>query len=172
MPQYEGVVTGIKPDGRAEVVISPGEAGIPGAPHVNVCHCPSESSRIMTDALNRAGAEVGDVVSVTRKPGTLLKNAGSLLGIPLLGLLLGMGVAGALEESMALAWPLMVLVVVAGVLLGIFIGSVTYRRISGDSLPVVTEVVSKGREACVSLCGLTERSHGRPQVGCEGCIRR
>ena len=46
MAQYQGLVSNIYENHRAEVVIVPEEAGIVGAQNVNVCHSPTGSSSV------------------------------------------------------------------------------------------------------------------------------
>jgi hypothetical protein len=92
MAAYEGLVAGLKDNGRAEVIIQPGNSGVPGVPEeVNsrFCHCATGGSTIRIDVENRAGAEVGDWVLVNRERGVLKRNAGALLGIPGMAAILG-----------------------------------------------------------------------------------
>jgi len=101
MPCNEGFVATLKENGRAEVVIRPESAGIPGPSNrVNrhVCHCATGGSTVMIEALNGVGAEVGDYVSVRREASGLVKNAVCLLGVPLVGLILGIILAALLNS--------------------------------------------------------------------------
>ncbi|MBW1790029.1 MAG: SoxR reducing system RseC family protein, partial [Deltaproteobacteria bacterium] len=109
MPRHEGIVTCVKEDGSAQVYIKPGESGIPGAPDANVCHCATESSNIFIEAVNSAGASSGDRVSVYLKASVLIRNAVTLIAIPLagtlLGILLGMGLNDGVWKTSAAAAP-------------------------------------------------------------------
>jgi hypothetical protein len=81
MPRYEGHIACLKEDGRAEVIIEPGNTGVPGAsPKINrrVCHCVTDGSNLKIEAFNRAGAGVGDQVSVGLETSGLVKNAVAL----------------------------------------------------------------------------------------------
>ena len=79
MPVYEGVVENINENG-ARVVIRPDSQCIPGAPGVSkrVCHCATDGSTLKIDALNSVNAGEGDWVSVSVRPGALMKNAGTV----------------------------------------------------------------------------------------------
>jgi hypothetical protein len=154
MPQYEGFVASLKGNGRAEVIIGPGKPCIPGAPEVSekACHCPTDSSNVTIEALNRAGARPGDLVSVWRSPAALLKNAAILLGIPTIGLISGIVAGVILDQGFAVHTSGAVLVV-AGLLLGIIVAVLRYRRVSADNLPVITRIIKTRLEMAASSNG-------------------
>lgn len=155
MPQYEGFVACIKGDGRAEVIIGPGRPCIPGAPEVSrkVCHCATDSSSVTIEALNRAGAGPGDLVSVKRSSAALLKNVAILLGGPAIGLISGI-VAGMILNQRPAVHPIgAVLVAAAGLLLGIIVAVVRYRRVSDDNLPVITRIIKTRLKMAASSNG-------------------
>lgn len=155
MPQYEGFVASIKGDGKAEVIIRPGNQSIPGAPKGSkkVCHCPTDSSSVTVEALNRAGARVGDVVSISRNPQALMKNAAILLGIPAIGLISGI-VAGVILNQTFAVHPIGALAVAAaGLLLGIIVAVLRYRRVSADNLPLITRIIKTRLEMAASSNG-------------------
>lgn len=166
MPRYEAFVTGNGRDGLADVVIQPGCAGIPGAPNVNVCHAPTGSSRISARAVNEIGASAGDLVMITSKSGAFLKNAAILIGFPLIGLLAGL-IAGAAIESWS-GWGT-ALAVAAGLLLGIGIAAILYRKTAGDTPLIITEVLARGVGGSASFRN-AEGSTGSGQ-GCSACVR-
>ncbi len=171
MPHYEGLVTSLKEDGKAEVVIQPGSMGIPGAsPQVNrrVCHCATDGSTITIEALNRVGAGVGDRVFVSRDTSGLIKNASVLLGIPLLGLCAGIVLAAVITHGFAFHVTGGIVAVAASFLLGIVIGVSVFRRVSAGSWPVIDQIV-KTRLGAASMSG--ENRCARESVGrsCDGC---
>jgi len=144
MPKYEGLVERVTNDEEAEVLIKPGAQGIVGAPEVSkkVCHSASDGSFVRTETLNKAGAQVGDWVAVTHKPGVLLKNCLTLLGIPVAGGIVGLVVGMASGGGMAMFGA-------AGVVLGI-VGGVAIYRSSGKNIPMITRVI-KSREELASF---------------------
>jgi hypothetical protein len=161
---YEAVVTGLLPNGKAEVLIQPDKPGIPNAPAISarVCHCASNSSMVRIEALNRAEAEVGDWVSVSHKTADIMKNVCSLIGTPLAGLIAGVAL-GNLWGGTALAISCLV-----GTLLGIVIGVLAYRRLSKNNLPVIERVIQSRKELAAMYTGRSNA--GKDQVGCqEGC---
>ena len=101
MPEYEGFVASLKEDGKAEVIVRPETSGIVGAPGASkkVCHCASSSSQVTMEALNPVQAAVGDRVAVRVDASLLLRNAGALIGMPVLALALGWAVSFLIPES-------------------------------------------------------------------------
>jgi len=171
MPQNEGLVTTLKGDGKAEVVIQPVSSGIPGASRrVNrhVCHCATNGSTITFEALNRVGADIGDVVSVSRDTSGLVKNAAVLLGIPGICLMIGITLATILYH--VFVFPMIGGVGVAAgcLLIGIFLGVLLFRRMATDNLPVIDRIVRTRVEAA---SGHDENAFciGPDQRTCNGC---
>ena len=170
MPQHEGFVAGIKENGKAEVVIQPDNAGISGAPQLKdiVCHCATDGSTITIELLNRAGAGVGDWVSITQRPGALMKNAAILLGIPVVGLLAGIAVASIITHGFASHITGGILVPTAGLLLGIIIGVITFRRVSTNSQPSIDYIIRTRLEAA-SLLDKNQSPLQNRDRSCESC---
>ncbi|MFO7600363.1 MAG: SoxR reducing system RseC family protein [Candidatus Desulfacyla sp.] len=147
MPTNEGFVATLRKDGKAEVVIQPVSSGIPGAsPWVNrhVCHCATEGSTLTIEALNRVGAEVGDYVAVFRDRSGLLRNAASLLGIPVMGLLGGIILAGFLTDGFSFRIAGGMIAMAASLFSGIGIGVLVFRRVSAGNPPVIEQIIEKG----------------------------
>lgn len=148
MAQYDAVVTSLLPNGRAEIVIRPDKPGIPDAPEISrrVCHCATDGSMVRTEALNRADAQVGDWVSVYRKPGVVMKNVAALIGFPLAGVIAGTMLGSALgKAAMAIA-------ALGGGLLGIVLGVRYYRHLSEENLMVIDRVI-RSREELAAFSG-------------------
>jgi len=143
MSLYEGVVASLRADGKAEVVIRPGKPGIPGAPELTekVCHCATNGSIVRIEALNRAGAGVGDWVLLDRRAGVLMKNAVALLGSPVIGGLSGLAAGAIFFDGFALSVTAMVVSATVGLLLGVIIGGVIYRRVSADDQTVIRRII-------------------------------
>ena len=142
MSASEGFVISVSEDGNAKVVIYTDQPGIPGAPEVNVCdQCSECTSKITVDVSNIAGALVGDQVSVAHKPGALKRSVRNLLGIPLIGLILGLAAGMALDQFMAVDAIGLTLVAAAGLFPGIIIGIRIQNRIWGDALPFINRIV-------------------------------
>lgn len=161
MAQYEAVVASLLPNGRAEIVIRPNKPGIPDAPEISerVCHCATNNSAVRTDAVNEAGALVGDWVAVSRRSSNVAKNVIFLIGIPLAG-----GVGGAISGR-TLGGGLMALMALAGTLIGIALGIMFYRRLSGENLLVIDRVIKSGKEIAAG-----GRDRSGCQAGCDGCV--
>lgn len=154
MSQYEGFVVSLKQNGKADVIIQPGKPSIPGAPEVSkrVCHCATDGSTVIVEALNRVGSGVGDLVSVSRTPGALMKSAATLLGLPAMGLILGIAVAVFLNQRLGVNEAGAVFVAVAGLVLGGIIAWVSYRRmaVNDQFTPVITRIIKRSAKRAVS----------------------
>lgn len=138
----EGVVTQIRPNGTAQVVIQQDPGGcIPGAPGVNHCHCAGCSASITVEALNRADASVGDLVRVSHEPGAVLRSAGALIGIPLLGLIVGVSIGSILYQRLLVQGLVAFLMGGAFFVAGIAVGAFVRRRDALEKQPIVTEIM-------------------------------
>lgn len=144
MPQYIGIVKGIPGEGEAEVLILPEHPGILGAPNLDVCHHASKGSSVTVMAINRVSAQKDDLISLGRMAGSPLKNAGALLGIPLVGLGLGLLAGVLLWESYDISLLALLLWASVGLFAGAFFGVFLYRRISGDVRLIVNGVIHRG----------------------------
>jgi hypothetical protein len=175
MAQYQGLVSNIYENHRAEVVIVREEAGIVGAPNVNVCHSPTGSSRIRAKALNTAGAKTGDLVSLSRRSGELLKNAGILLGLPFAGLVSGTVCSLLLKVYRNGSWDFAVSMACFGLFLGIAAGVMIHRKTSKDNPLIITRVIKRGSDLSATFC-TQKMGSGRQNPfrgsGCDACLGR
>ena len=148
MPKHVGFVASLKENDKADVIIRPGTPGIPNAPEVSkkVCHIPTDGSTVNVEAWNRAGAQVGDRVSISQSPGILTKNAATLLGIPGIGLILGIVAGVVVYQRFGLHPTVSVIVGAAVLLLANIIAAIRYRQRSADNLPVITRIIKTRKE--------------------------
>ncbi len=165
MAQYEGLVTGLLPNGRAEIMIRPDKPGIIDAPEISerVCHCATDSSTIRLEAFNRAGAMVGDWVQVSRESTFFLKNAGALFGFPLAG-----AAAGA-ALGRALGGTAMIYLALSASLLGLVLGVLFYRHRSAQNLPMIDRILQSRDEIAGRIAAAGKDSSGC-QEGCSRCM--
>ena len=167
---YEGIVATLKENGKADVVIQPSGAGVHGASkavNARVCHCATAASSITIEALNSAGAAVGDRVSVMRDSSTLLKNCGILLGIPLAGLIIGLILNSLLSTAglaAAIAFPLIALALAIA----------WYRKSSAGSDPVIDRILQVAEKTGPELCGgiFPMKNQGGSCDACSGPVPR
>lgn len=173
MPDHEGFVARLTADGKAEVIIRPGMPGIPNAPEVSakVCHCATDGSTVRIEALNRAGAGVGDWVSVSHDSGILMKNVAALLGIPALGGISGLAAGAVFTGGFAVHLTNAIIFAAAGLFLGIIIGAVVYRRLSPHNQPVISRVI-RTRTETASLFNTNQSCSQNEDVSCQSCIQR
>ena len=170
MPQYEGFVAGLKEKNmKAEVVIQPGNAGIPGAPQLKdiVCHCATDGSTITIEVLNKEGAGVGDWVSVSRNTTAMIRNAAALLGIPLIGIIVGIILATFLTDGFSFRILVGIVAMAACLLLGITIGVLIFRQISTVNQPVIDRIVKTRLE--IASIGDGKCLLEKPDSKCDGC---
>lgn len=153
MPEYEGFIASLKEDGKAEVIVQPETSGIIGAPGVSkkVCHCASSSSQVPLEALNPLHAAVGDRVAVRVDASLLLRNAGVLIGMPVLALALGWAVSFLIPESELLGVPIKFLCLFCSLPLGIAAGVLLYRHWSRRNLPSISRIIRTRKEMASSF---------------------
>jgi Positive regulator of sigma(E), RseC/MucC len=174
MPTYEGLVTGVEVDGRAEVVIQPISSGIPGAsPGVNrrVCHCATDGSTITIEALNSAGAGAGDRVLVSLETSGRAKNAAALLGIPFIGLIAGIVLAVFITHGFAFHMTGGIVAIAAFFLPGIVGGVSVFKRLSAGVQPVIDRIVKTKVEGD-SIAGKNRCAGENISSICDGCSGR
>jgi len=153
MPEYEGYIASLKEDGKAEVIVQPETSGIVGAPGVSkkVCHCVSSSSQVSMEALNPVRAAVGDRVAVRVDASLLLRNAGAVIGVPVLALALGWAVSFFTPETELLGVPVRFVCLFCSLPLGIAAGVLLYRRWARMNLPSISRIVRTRQEMASSF---------------------
>ncbi|UCD80952.1 MAG: SoxR reducing system RseC family protein, partial [Desulfobacterales bacterium] len=86
MAQKKGRVTSISEDDWAMVVTEKGDA-CSNCESAQFCHSLADCSKMETRVLNQAGAEVGDMVSISLSSTAVLKSALIIYILPTLSLL-------------------------------------------------------------------------------------
>jgi sigma-E factor negative regulatory protein RseC len=146
MAQKKGRVTGIGKDGWAMVVTERGDA-CSNCESAQFCHSLADCSRLETPVLNRAGAEVGDTVSITLSSGSVFKSALILYILPIVTLLFGaVGGAGLHkqlgigENGAAIGFGFV------GLILGFAIARLISKLKTTESklTPVITRIIKPG----------------------------
>jgi YHS domain-containing protein/positive regulator of sigma E activity len=167
MKQAQGMVTAIGEDGKAKVAIQTDDT-LPGcSSRTEHCHCSAPPSLVIKVS-NKAGAGVGDNVSVLFKSGAVLKSVLILLGIPLIGILAGvvLGENSGLSQGGAFA---------AGTACFAFaalLAFMTYKHFSSDIQPYIDHVIAVRRAvrgAVDPVCGMeVEPAKAAGKVDYEG----
>jgi sigma-E factor negative regulatory protein RseC len=149
MAQEKGLVTSIREDGWARVVTDRRDAcGDCRASHC--CASFGSSSEMVIKALNRAGAGVGDLVSITLNSGTVIKGAAILYLIPVAGLMSGAIMGAGLSERLPFSETgAVTLLSFGGLILGFIITALISRRMSarGRLTPVITRIIKPALKA-------------------------
>ena len=143
MAQEQSVVASIREDGWAKVVTERRDAcGDCAASHC--CASLGSGSEMVTKALNRTGAGVDDLVSITLSSGTVVKGAAILYLIPVAGLMSGVVTGAGLSERLPISETgAVALLGFAGLILGFIITGLISRRMSASSrlTPVITRII-------------------------------
>jgi sigma-E factor negative regulatory protein RseC len=149
MAQEQGLVTSIREDGWARVVTDRRDAcGDCGASHC--CVSFGSNTEMVVKALNRAGAGVGDLVSIALSSGTVLKGAAVLYLIPLAGLMSGAVTGAGLSGRLPISETGAITVLgFGGLILGLIITALISRRMSARRrlTPVITRIIKPALEA-------------------------
>jgi YHS domain-containing protein/positive regulator of sigma E activity len=142
MKQAEGMVTALTKDGKAQVAIRTDDT-LPGcSARTEHCHCSEGTSSLVIKVSNRAGAGVGDNVSVLFKSGAVLKSVLILLGIPMIGILVGAILGSSLYENSRLSQEGAFLAGAACFGFALLLAFIIYRQFSEDVQPYITQVIA------------------------------
>jgi YHS domain-containing protein/positive regulator of sigma E activity len=151
MSESEGIVVDASEDGKAKVLLEASDPCIHCGEDLQVCNCSGGSSRIIVRALNSVGASVGDLVSISHKPGALLKSITIFLVIPAVGLITGLVISAILNQRYAVGPNITVLLAATGLLVGTAISVLSYKRVSADIQPFISHVIRTGLKIPSSL---------------------
>jgi YHS domain-containing protein len=143
MKQVRGIVTAMADEGKVRVSILTDDT-LPGcSSRTEHCHhCSEGTSSVVIKVSNRAGAGVGDHVSVLFKSGAVFKSVVILLGIPMIGILVGAILGNSLYESSRVSQEGAFLVGAACFGFALILSFMTYRRFSGDLQPYIDQVIA------------------------------
>jgi len=143
MKQTEGIVTAIAEGEKARVAIRTDNA-LPGcSSKTEHCHhCSEGTSSLVIKVSNKAGAGVGDNVSVLFKSGAVFKSVLILLGIPMIGILVGAFLGNSLYDSSRLSQGGALLAGAAFFVLALLLAVMVYRHFSEDIQPYIDRVIA------------------------------
>ena len=151
MWESEGIVMDASEDGKAKVLLEASEPCIHCAEEIEVCNCSGGSSRVIVRAMNSVGASVGDLVAINHRPGALIKSITIFLVIPIMGLITGLVISTILNQGDTAGVSATAILAAAGLVVGIGISVLTYRRVSADIQPFISQVIRTGLEIPSSL---------------------
>ena len=142
MKQAEGIVTAFTKDGKVQVAIRTDDT-LPGcSSRTEHCHCSEGPSSLVIQVPNRAGAGVGDNVSVLFKSGAVLKSVLILLGIPMMGILAGGILGNFLYETSRLSQGGAFVAGTVCLGVAVLIAFTIYRHFSEDIQPYIDRVIA------------------------------
>jgi YHS domain-containing protein len=107
--------------------------------------------------LNRAGAKVGDLVSISLSSGTVIKGALVVYMIPLVGLMSGALMGASLNQRLPISETGAVAIFgIAGLILGFIITALLSRWMSAHNrlTPVITRIIKPGVQIPESLTAI------------------
>lgn len=151
MSESEGIVVDAAENGKVKVLLEASDPCIHCAEDLEVCNCSGGSSKVIIKALNSVGASVGDLVSISHRPGALIKSIAIFLVIPLVSLITGLLISAIIGQRSFFGLNSTVLLASAGLLVGILISVFTYRRVSDDIQPYISRVIRTGLQIPSSL---------------------
>lgn len=147
MKESRGYVKHKDAGATAQVMIRRGERAEACTSHAEQCHCKEEGDALVLKADNRAGANVGDYVSVVFKPGAVLKSLLVLIGLPSVGILAGLVAGTMLSEKSAAPSHHAFFVGVACFALSVLTAVLIYRGIGSQLRPFIDRVIVPGAGA-------------------------
>jgi YHS domain-containing protein/positive regulator of sigma E activity len=158
MKQAQGIVTEIAEQGKAKVAILTDDT-LPGcSSRSEPCHgCSDGTSSLVIKVANRAGAGVGDSVSVLFKAGAVLKSILILLGIPMTGILVGAVLGNSLYDSSKMSQEGAFLAGAGCFGFAVLLAFLTYRHFAVDIQPYIHEVIATrpaGQGTIDPVCGM------------------
>ncbi len=170
MAQEEGLVASTGDNGWAQVVTDrKGACDECGASHC--CASFVSGSKMVIKALNRAGAGVGDLVSIHLKSASVIQSAAVFYFIPILGLIAGAVVGTSLNQRLPIGETASAIVFsFIGLTLGFLITALFSRWMSTRNglTPVITRIIKTGLQAPGSLmaidpvCNMVVNPHEAP----------
>ena len=146
MAKELGTVASITDDGWAQVVTDRKDA-CAGCGASHCCTSFGSNSEMVVKALNRAGARVGDLVSITLSSGAVVKGAAILYLIPVLGLMIGVLLAKQAAAGLPFGETATVMVLgLAGLVLGFVLTATLSRWMAARNTftPVIMRIVKPG----------------------------
>ena len=156
MAQEEGLVASISENGWAQVVADRrdacGDCGASGC-----CASLGGSTKMVIKAMNRAGAGIGDLVSITLKSGTVIQSAAIFYLIPLVGLIFGAAVGSTTNLGLPISeTAATIFFCFAGLAFGFLLTALLTRWLATKQAftPVITRVIRSGFRAPVSLIAI------------------
>jgi sigma-E factor negative regulatory protein RseC len=144
MAQEKGLVTGISEDGWAQVETDRNDA----CSNCSSCRVSFGCNSEMTiNAINRAGAGVGDLVSIDLSSGKIIKSAAILYLIPVVGLILGAFLGDELSTRLSMSKTgAVALLSIAGFIMGYIITTIISKWMSARRTlsPIITRIIRRG----------------------------
>lgn len=144
MRESEGYVVSVSGDGRAQVMVEMDNSAKGCSSQTEHCHCAAKGGALPVKVENRAGATVGDYVSVVFKPGAVLKSVLILLGIPSLGILAGAITGTSLSDRSLVSPNQAFLVGTACFAFAVIAAVIIYRGVASELQPFVDRVITSG----------------------------
>jgi len=156
MAHTRGLVIKIKKEGIAQVVTDrKNTCGGCGSAHN--CHSCLSNSKMMTEALNSAGAKEGDLVDISLNSDLVLKGAAIMYLIPIAGLMTGAlsgsfisGILGIDETMSAIIFSIL------GLCLGFMTTAFISKQMSGKNrlTPIITQIIKPEENHSSSSLGI------------------
>jgi YHS domain-containing protein/positive regulator of sigma E activity len=143
MRESQGYVMRTGPDGKAQVNITM-DSGKGCSAQTEHCHCAEASPKLNVKVLNKAGAAVGDYVSIIFKSGAILKSVLILVGLPALGILMGAVTGTELNERSLVSLNQAIFAGAAFFAVAVLVAVLIYRSVAQELQPFVDRIITTG----------------------------
>ena len=143
MAHTKGIIVRTGENGWADVVCERSSA-CSGCQSKQNCHSCLSHSKTTVSVLNKAGAQKGDLVSISISNGELLKGAATLYLLPVVGLMVGAFIGPNFDTILSFSGTgLSVLFSFLGLCLGFAIAASVSRRISAKNkmVPIADKII-------------------------------
>jgi YHS domain-containing protein len=143
MKESRGYIIRTDSDGKAVVAIHM-DSGKGCSAQTEHGHCAEAAPELNVKVLNKAGAAVGDFVSVVFKSGAILKSIAILIGLPGLGIVAGAVIAIELNGRSLAAPNRALFAGVACFAATVLAAVLVYRTVAHELQPFVDRIISTG----------------------------
>jgi hypothetical protein len=161
MKEISGYVIHAGSDGTVQVKLRKDDSDEGCTSPSENCRCAENGAAVVMKVENRAGANVGDRVSVVFKAGAAMKSLLVLIGFPSIGILAGLVTGVAMTGKPGVSPLQSFLMGVACFVLSVIIAFLVYRGIAPQLKPFVGRII-----ACpASKASFLDRSGPRASTG-------
>jgi YHS domain-containing protein/positive regulator of sigma E activity len=144
MKESRGYVIRVEADGTVQVIVGKSDSAGGCTSPSEACDCAEAEDGLVMKVENRAGASVGDHVSVVFKAGAVLKSLLVFIGFPFLGILTGLIAGNTLTGKPGVTPQHAFFLGVACFALSVIVAALVYRGIASQLKPFADRILATG----------------------------